>query len=311
MDKLFGMLQTVVPVLLMIMLGIFCKKKKIISKHGIAGFKSFVFYITLPFVVFKAFYNATYSVDVIVITVAMFLACVIALLMGSVFKRITKSTKSTSRLLITGFESGMLGYALYTLLFGIEKVSYFATVDLGQELFIFIIFMTLLLPPDPKLSGVKGTLKRMATTPLIIAVFIGIIVGVTGLGNIIYTSAAGESVQYILDFVSAPTSAVILFVVGYELELKNLDFKAVLSVVLTRVVIVGVICVAFLTVLSAIIEINEYYRWAIILLFILPPPFIIPILLNDEKENAYVSACLSTYTILTLIAFAFISYSIA
>ena len=311
MDKLFGVLQTVIPVLLMIAVGVLCKQKKIISRQGITGLKTFVFYITLPFVVFKAFYNTEYNVDMIIIATAVFLVTAILLYLGFLYKRITKSPMHTTPFLMTGFEAGMLGFALYSLLFGSDKISYFATVDLGHELFIFIVFMTLLLPKDTKHGVVKGTLKRMFTTPLIIAVFIGIIVGATGLGNLIYTSAVGETVEYILEFISAPTAAIILLVVGYELEFKEMNFKAIFALVFTRILVVAAISIGLIVALSAIIPVNEYLKWAFILLFILPPPFAIPILLNNEKENAYVSAGLSVYTIFSLIAFAFITISIA
>ncbi|MGI5849353.1 MAG: AEC family transporter [Christensenellales bacterium] len=311
MDKLYGVLQTVLPVLLMIAAGVLLKKKKIVNKEGIAGLKKFIFYITIPVMAFKAFYNATYGTDIIVITIVMFAACIILLCLGFVFKRVTRSPMHTTPFLMTGFEAGMLGFALYPLLFGADKLTYFATVDLGQELFVFIIFMTLLLSRDSKHGVVLGALKRMVTTPLIVSVFAGVIIGATGLGNLIYTSAAGETVQYVLEFISAPTAAIILFVVGFELELKGLNFKSVISLILTRVIFVGAICLALLSVFSAFGIVNAYIRWAVILLFILPPPMVIPILLDNEKENAYVSATLSAYTILSLIAFAIMSYSVA
>ena len=310
MDKLYGVMQTVLPVLIMIAAGVLLKKKKIISKEGITGLKKLLFYITIPVMIFKAFYNTEYNVNIIIIAIVMFAACTILLCSGFLFKRITKSQMHTTPFLMTGFETGMLGFALYPLLFGLDKLTYFATVDLGMELFTFIIYMTLLLPRDTNHGLMLGTLKRMGTTPVIVSVFAGVIIGATGLGHMIYTSAAGETIQYVFTFISAPTPAIILFVVGYELDLKGLNFKSLSALVLTRMLLMGAMCVAVLFIYSAFGIVDQYIRWAVIMLFILPPPMMIPILIDDEKENAYVSAMLSAYTVLTLIAYAFISYSV-
>lgn len=239
----------------------------------------------------------------------MFLVSLAALGIGFVFKKTAKSSMRAMPFLMSGFEAGMLGYALYILLFGSDNIEYFAKVDLGQVIFVFTVFLTLL---KQKESGsFKESLKTMGKSPVILSITLGVLIGATGLGKIIDESMVGGIFQYIFDFISAPTAAVILFVVGYELEFRKLNFKSLLSVVLTRLIIMGVFCIVILMGVGAIIPINDYLKWAFVLMFMLPPPFVLPIFVENDDENAFISASLSVYTIVTLVIFAVIAYLIA
>jgi hypothetical protein len=212
---------------------------------------------------------------------------------------------TTVPFLFTGFEAGMLGYALYTLLFGADAVSDFATVDLGQVLFVFTVYLSIL--KGQKQGSVKQTIKGMVTSPVIISIAIGVILGATGLGSLISASPAGPIVLGIFDFIAAPTAAVILFVVGYELEFGQAKLKLALSVVFMRIVMMAALGALVLLGLSAVIHVSETLKWAIILMFMLPPPFVLPIFGRNEDESAFVSASLSISTLLSLAAFTVIA----
>ena len=143
MEKLLGILEMIVPVLVMLGLGMLCRTKGIIQKQALSGLKSFAVNICLPAVLFRAFYNAAYSLDIIIIAVTMFIVCLLALWAGFFFRRVSRRHR-LEPFLMTGFEAGMLGYALYTLMFGRDALTYFATVDLGQVLFVFTVYLYLL-----------------------------------------------------------------------------------------------------------------------------------------------------------------------
>lgn len=145
----------------------------------------------------------------------------------------------------------------------------------------------------------------MASSPVIISIAVGVILGATGVGRFISASAAGSIVSSILDFVSAPTAAVILFVVGYELEFGQAKLKLALSVALSRLLIMTALGALTLLGLAAVITITATLKWAVILMFMLPPPFVLPIF--GKNEGAFVSATLSLSTLLSLAAFAVIA----
>jgi hypothetical protein len=52
---------------------------------------------------------------------------------------------------------------------------------------------------------------------------------------------------------------------------------------------------------------NMMFEGALIILFILPPPFIIPVVANEPAERTEISATLSAMTLLTMVLFAIVS----
>lgn len=307
MDQLAGVFNILLPVVIMPILGIVCRRTGLLKKEGIGGLKSVVVNICLPAVLLKAFYKADYSPRIAIVTAAMFFVCIVALALGFGIKKALRSDSRPLPFLMTGFEAGMLGYALYALLMG--SLTPFATVDLGQVLFVFTVYFTLLKKSEG--GTLKSALKSMITSPVILSIALGVALGASGLGQRIGESTAGPIVQSILDFISAPTSAIILLVVGYDLEFKKGSVTRALAASCIRLVIMAALCALTLLVVSALTPIDTPLRWAFILMFLMPPPFVLPVFVRDESENAYVSATLSFSTIIALAAFAAIAVIVA
>ncbi len=305
MDKFLGVVKMILPVLLMLPVGMICRKTGVVKKAGVDGLKALVVNITLPAVLFKAFYSTTYTTANIIITVTMFAVCLAALGIGFLFKRAARLPMRTSPFLMTGFEAGMLGYALYTLLFGAENIASFAMVDLGQVLFVFTVFLSLLKKDE---SGSFGqTLKSMAKSPVLVSIVLGVIIGATGLGAQLGNSPAGDIVSHAFDFIAAPTAVVILFVVGYELQFSLAGIGAALAAVFSRFAVMALLGAAVIFGLGALMPMSENLKWAFVLMFMLPPPYVLPVYVADDSESAFVSTTLSLSTVLSLAAFAVIA----
>ncbi len=303
MESFTGTLKIVLPVLLMLGIGIVCHKTGLLKKSGIDGLKAVVVNVFLPAVLLKAFYQAEYSPRIVIVTVAMFLVCLLALALGFGIKKAVPGRPRSFPFLMTGFEAGMLGYALYALLFG--SVTPFATVDLGQVLFVFTVYFTLLKRNEG--GTLKGSLKSMITSPVILAIAAGVALGASGLGQTIGASDAGPIVQGVLDFISAPTAAVILLVVGYELEFKRGVMLRALAAAGIRLAVMGALCALVLLGVGLLTPVDQSLFWAFILMFLLPPPFVLPVFARGEDESAFVSATLSLSTLIALAAFAVIT----
>lgn len=305
MDKFLGVVKMILPVLLMLPIGMICRKTGVIKKAGVDGLKALVVNITLPAVLFKAFYSTTYTTANIIITVTMFAVCLAALGIGFLFKRAARLPMRTSPFLMTGFEAGMLGYALYTLLFGAENIASFAMVDLGQVLFVFTVFLSLLKKDE---SGSFGqTLQSMAKSPVLVSIVLGVIIGATGLGAQLGSTPDGDIISHAFDFIAAPTAVVILFVVGYELQFSLAGIGAALAAVFSRFVVMALLGAAVIFGLGALMPMSENLKWAFVLMFMLPPPYVLPVYVADDSESAFVSTTLSLSTVLSLAAFAVIA----
>ena len=297
-SQIFEILGTVVPVILMLAIGVIAKHTKLLSREGINALKSVVVNITLPAVMLNAFATMNYSVKNILITLMMFLICVGALLLGRLFVRESRFIP----FLTTGFEAGMLGYSLFMLLYGQENISTFASIDLGQVLFVFTMYKVLLGAQGKQKFTPKQLAGEMFRSPTVIAILCGLILGVSGLYQALVPSGAAGLIDACTDFVSAPTSAIILITIGYDLSFAGLPWAKLGKAIFARVAIMAVMRVIAGLLVRAI-GMGSSLDPALNIMFILPPPYVLPVFADDEKERSFVSSTLSVYTFLSILVF--------
>ncbi|MBQ7507680.1 MAG: hypothetical protein IJT05_10205 [Lachnospiraceae bacterium] len=291
-------LKTILPVALMLFIGILARKSNMLSREGVNAMKKVVVNITLPAVMLHAFASMTWTMQNVIVTLLMFLVCLAALLLGKLFAGRLRFLPY----LTTGFEAGMLGYALFTLAYGAENVSGFATVDLGQVLFVFTVYKLLLgREGSQKITG-RQLVKEMLTSPVIIAIAAGVLLGATGLYAAMVPSGAAGVLDACTDFVSAPTSAIILITIGYDLELSHIPWKTVARAVVVRVLVMAGLRFA-IGALLRLTPVGDRLDPALNIMFILPPPYVLPVFADDEKERGFVSSSLSLMTVITIAAF--------
>lgn len=293
----------------MLILGALFRRKKIISGQGIADIKSVIFNICLPAVIFNAFYTASYDRGTIVILPVIFLACLSALLVGMLLNKLFKKSPKSMPFLLTGMESGMLGYTLYGLLFGVQNTGNFAIIDFGHEIFIFTVFMTMLnIKSGDQTYTFKKAAAGMLKSPPFIAIIAGLAVGASGAGAALNASAAGGVMTSAISFISAPISALILLVIGFGIEFSRANVKAALKTISIRIALYAALCTAVYFILAALVPMSGQMKWAVILLFILPPPFVLPIFVKKAEEQQYIATSLSLYTLLSICAFAVMAF---
>lgn len=306
MRQIIPVLEMVLPVIVMLFLGYLCRAKNLVTKEGLAGIKSVISNITLPVVLFKAFYTTDYSLRSVLGFVIIFTSCVLALLAGYALNRFVAQSKLMPYLL-SGFEVGMLGYALYGLLAGTDKLSYMASVDLGQVLFVYTVYLTLLKNATGQKTDVKGILLSMIKNPAFQGVAIGIIVGITGLGGFISASPVGGIFSEIIEMITLPTAGMILIIVGYELSMRRDLIGPVVKTIAFRVAVMAVLLCISAFIMFSLLPFDKNLFMAMVLLFSLPAPFIIPLYADVESEGVYISTTLSMNTLVTIFIFILLS----
>jgi len=299
MDKLITILQTALPVFLALGVGIFARKKEFLTRDSIDAMKKLVINITLPFVLLSAFASADYNTAALVLPTMVFVLCCAALALGFVVLRLCKVKSRLAPFLASGFEAGMLGYSLFVLLFPKESVSTFAVLDLGQTLFVFTLFKILLSGK----TDFKAIAKDMVTSPILWAVFAGVILGVTGAYQV---PNVGKLLDATCDFLSAPTGMVILLTVGYDLVLGEIPWGKTIGYIAMRLGIMAVILGAMVLLNRTILN-GMMFEGAALLMVILPPPYVIPVFTDEPAERAEISASLSAMTLLTMVLFVALS----
>ena len=299
MEQVISILETVLPVFLALGLGMLCRRTGFLSREAIDALKKVVINLTLPAVLLGAFATAEYSASTIVLPVLVYILCCLALALGFGLTKLFRVKGRLAPFVASGFEAGMLGYALFALLFPEVSVSKFAILDLGQTLFVFTLFKILLSGK----TDLKAIAKDMATTPILWAVLAGVILGATGL----YKAMGDWGVRGILDsatnFVSAPTGMIILLTVGYDLVLKEIPWKKTAGLVALRLVVMAITLALMLLVNQTLLG-GVLFPGAAVLMCILPPPYVIPVFADEPGERVQIASALSALTLVTIVLFA-------
>ena len=303
MSRIIEVLQTVLPVMVMLAIGMLCRSRKLISREGVNALKSVVVNIALPAVLLNAFAATRYTFMDVVVPLMMFLVCLAAWALGKVAGKALKLPSRFVPFLTTGFEAGMLGYALFTMLYGSEHTAEFARIDLGQVLFVFTLYK-ILLGLDGKQKADAGQLVReMVFSPIIIAIAAGVLLGATGLYRALVPSGVSGILDACTSFIAAPTSAIILLTIGYDLVLGDIPWASTGKVVALRFVIMMALRFAFVALLRLLWP-DAGLTAAINVMFILPPPFVLPVFADDADQRVYVSSALSVSTLVAIVGFA-------
>lgn len=297
MIDLIGILEKALPVFLMLGLGMLCRKTKLLSREGVNTLKSVAVNITLPAVMFSAFATAEYSLSSLSIPAVMFAACLLALGLGFAGCRLFGIKGRLSPFMAAGFEAGMLGYALFAILFSEAERPAFAIVDLGQVLFVFTVYKALLAGK----GGLRGVVQEAAASPTVWAIVAGLIVGASGLYKALIPSGISGIVTAVTDFVSAPTSAIILLAIGYDLVFADVRWAQTLKLVGLRLAVSAVLLGVLL--FANKLMGNAMHTGALLMMLILPPPYVLPIFADVEEERADISSALSLLTLIGILLY--------
>lgn len=297
-----SILQMALPVLCAFGLGYVCKRKQIINDEGHRGLKAVVSKVTLPAVLFYAFLTAEYSGKIALMFVTVFIACGLGLLAGFLLRRFVKPYGRFFPFLVTNFEGGMLGYALFGLLY-VGQIHIFVMVDIGQTFFSFTVFLATLRAVGGQKTSLKAMGLDMARNVVFIGIVLGALLGMLGVGQWVQSTQIGAIITDVLQFIIAPTGMLILLIVGYELRFDKALVAPVLKTVGLRLLVMVPIMALSALVVFSIIPFEKPLFTAMLLAAVLPAPFITPIFANAPGEENYISTAISIQTLVTLMLF--------
>ncbi len=310
MSAIFNTLPTIIPVIMVIIAGALSKKYNLIKEQGIEGMRYFITSIALPAALFKAIGSIKMSGDVIIsigiISSSILLIMVIGFLLVKIFSNLNPMTP----FLITSFEAGMLGYPLFILLFGIDKLSSIAIFAVGNDLFVFTVYTALLKKKEGNVN-IKDLIRDLFKSPVFVAIVLGLIFSSTNIYYSFEDTIVITTLVSVLEFFSQPIACIMLFVIGYGISFSKKNINQVIIISLLRLILMGIMSLIVLNVLDNLIGLDKYMRVAIILLFFTPAPYILPIFSKDKNNRAFTSTVLSANLITSMIAFSIIAYSIS
>lgn len=297
MRSIVDILSIILPVFLALGLGMLCRSRRILTPEGVATLKKVAVNITLPAVSLGTFARADYSAGRMLVPLWIYLACCIALGLGFLARRLLRMKYKLTPYLCTAFEGGMLGFSLYPLIYG--DLSPFAIVVMGQTIFIYTLYKVLLAGA----RGARGLLREAVTSPALWALIIGVIMGSTGLYGRMADSGAQQLFDSVLSFISAPTGFLILLAIGYDLTPAQIQWRKTASLIALRLG-VSLIALGGVLLLDRFVLGGMMHTGALLLLFILPPPFVLPVFADVDDERTDISSALSALTVVSILLFA-------
>ena len=144
-SSIIKVLSAILPVMGMILIGVFLKKTQWISRKGIDDIKFLVSRIMLTVAVFHALATADYSGSIAVLVGGLLIVELITFGCGFLIRPLFPAERAKYiPFLMSLYEGGMLAYPLYSNLCGADALSKIALLDISGLLFGFSLWMGML-----------------------------------------------------------------------------------------------------------------------------------------------------------------------
>lgn len=306
MDQTTLIINRVLPIFLLIGLGAWTRRSQFLTERAIDDLRKIVVNFALPSVLFISFLNIEMQTNYLVIFVLVAALCVALYLLGLALRRRLNVPHPYFPFLMTGFEYGMLGVSLFGSAYGLENIGYIAVADLGHELFIWFVFLALLLSTRERLSSPTQLVGSFFRSPVILGILAGIALNLLGAADFLAEQPVTGGILATVDFLSALTIPLILIIVGYGIKLDREGVREAALVIVVRLVILIPLALLFNAVIvRGLLDLERPFEIALFTLFILPPPFIIPLYMRQDlpDEKRYVNNVLTLYTVVSLAIF--------
>lgn len=305
-------LQIVMPVLVMIILGMLCRKWKILTGEGVANMKVLVTNVMLPVAIFHALATAEYNKETGILILIMLIMLIVSFSLGFVLKPFLKGKyQRYLPFMVSVYEGGLMAYPLYTSLCGSENLSHVAVLDIAGLLFGFSIYMGMLgQVEDGGKIDVKKLFSSAIRTPAFIASVLGIIAGLSKIIIILLDSSFGGVYQSVENILTTSVTAIILLVVGYSMELNANLLKPCITTILIRMILQGVMMAGVLFAVHSLVGDSQIVNLAIITYMSSPATFSMQTFMKDEEGSAYVSTTNSMYCLVSILVYIILAVTI-
>lgn len=303
---MFEIINRIAPIIILLALGKYFQFKSFIGASTVAELKKLVVNVALPAILFASFFYMELQTEYFLFLPVILLYCILLYVLGCGLHRLFKIKGEYFPFLVTGFEYGMMGVSLFGAAYGLNQIGKIAIVDLGQETFIWFIYVGLLIQKRDGETSLVSLIKMFATSPVIIAIIAGLVLNLVGVRDMITAIPLAWGLLNTIELVGSLTVPLILIVVGYgiQIDMRELFYSA--RVILIRL---GINIPAALLLNHFFVRgwmgLDIGFEAALFTLLILPPPFILTLFMKQdlEEELHSVDNTLTLHTLVTIVVF--------
>lgn len=298
---LLSLLKVTVPLATVILLGNICRARGTVSAESIAGLKKLVLNVFLPAQVFIAFGSMELTFSALLIPVCSCTVCFFAFFIGKLTEKRLGRFGPWHRFLMSSAEPGMLGYALYGLLYGADGIAPIVLLDSGDAIFLFGFFFTRLMKMGAAEGERKSGWRAAAESPILRMLLLGVILNLTGLFDKLMATQAGPIIEDTFSLLSAPVSCLMIFSVGYGMRIDKEILAPVLKTSFWRLVGFLPLGVLLSFVMTKAGFGREYVN-ALLLFCCLPASYLISVYLRGDEIQRYGNTELSLHALVSVLA---------
>ena len=308
MQTILEICQLVLPVLTLILIGQLCKLRGSINQEVVNGCKTLICNYFLPITLFYSLATVELSLQMLLILLVSLVMNATAFGLGFLFKKMFRIQNRYFPYLLAGYEVGLLGMALFPLLYGQEGLGYLASMDLGNCLFFFFILLpSMQVSGGGQKMGLGRKMKSVLRVPSVIGCLLGIGLNASGLAGWIFESPLGQTVDNCISMAIQASTPLVLIVVGYGLSFNRRIMGMVAKTCLLRVVGMAIVCGVSLLLFRLLGVSEPLATYASIFMCSLSAPYACSMYTDDDSQQEYINTQLSIYVVVTILVFTALS----
>ena len=306
MSQVISIFNRIAPIILLLIIGKWIHKKAFLSEETVLELKKLVVNFALPAILFIAFFNVNLQLVYIWFVPIIMGICLALFLLGTIIQKSLDIKGEYFPFLITGFEYGMIGVSLFGTAYGLDQLGKIAIIDFGQEVFVWFIYMALLTRKNKGGTNMLDLIKMFASSPVIIAIFAGIILNLLKLPEMLDVVPFAEGIIGGVELLGSLTVPLILIVIGYGIQIDRQEFAYSAMIILIRLVVnipVAILLNRF--VIGGLLGLDKGFQAAFFTMLILPPPYILTLFMKQDlvQERSSINNTLTLHTISTICVF--------
>lgn len=300
----------IIPVIGLLLIGYILQRLRFFKMDTMEEIKRLVLNVSLPCLIFLAFYTLELQVKFISIVAAVFGLCVCMFLLGKVIAKALSIQNPYFPLIMGSVETGMLGYAIFISVYGIQNIDKIAICDLGIAFYLWFFLVPILLNIRESAKKPLVIIKMSVTSPAFIAIFFGIIM--SALKNIVPLTEHRlyPSLYELVSMVGSMTVPLICITIGYGIRINLKSIGLPLKTIMFRLILhTGFMLIINKLFFVRVLGLDRIYEYALITMLSLPPSFVPSLYIreNDTENREYVLNTLSLHTVISIAVFILIA----
>ncbi|MBF1155071.1 MAG: transporter [[Eubacterium] sulci] len=301
------------PVFFVLLMGLYARKRNWISHEQNDGIKSLALGILFPFLIYNIVADASLDKQIGVEIVYLIGVWIFVYFLGRIFCRIMpKELSELSPFLLLTCEGGAVALPLYISVVGSAYAVNLIPFDLAGILVNFIFVPTVLQLKQSNKLQFLPLVKNVVSAPFVIAAVLGFITNLTGLQDMLLKNEIfGPLYENTIATLTAPIAALILFSLGYSINLKKSYLMPLVKLAGIRILFcTGIIASFFLLFPSKMA--NPIFLFGVLLYFYCPTGFPVPLqikdILDSEEKEEFVSAFISMFLLIALAVYVALNF---